>query len=127
MSAQYIERCTLRVLGVDLDDVINSIEESSDRPTKVVNTMNKGRVGRGFKQGNNGYVLSLNAEQIFDPIVPDWHDMKDTGKVFSLVKVPSVGPSITYSGCKITSVKDSTSDGDSTRSISVTALRRRSS
>lgn len=116
--ADFVERLILRVNGVDLDDVIIAVSESSDRPTKPVNTMNKQRVARGFKQGNNMYALEIDAERIVDSRVPDWHALKDAGTKISVVTQPNIGPMVTYGEGKITSVKDATSDGDSSRKIS---------
>lgn len=117
--ADYVERVVLRVNGVDLDDVINSVAEKSSRPTKPVNTMNKARTARGFKQGNNMYSMEIDAERIVDARVPDWHALKDAGSTIAVVVQPNIGPMVTYGGGKITDVSDGTSDGDSTRKISV--------
>ncbi len=118
-EVQFIERAVLQVDGVDLDDLIMSVTESSDRPTKPVNTMNKARVAKGFKQGNNQYGLEIDAERIVDSRVPDWHVLKDQGTPIKVVLRYNVGKPVTYAGGKITSVKDATSDGDSSRKISV--------
>lgn len=117
--ADYVERVVLRVNGVDLDDVILSVSESSDRPTKPVNTMNKARVARGFKQGNNMYGMEIDAERIVDSRVPDWHALKDAGTKIAIIIQPNIGPMVTYGEGKITKVADATSDGDSSRKISV--------
>jgi hypothetical protein len=121
----FIERSVVQVDGVDLDDLIISVAESSDRPTKPVNTMNKERVPKGFKQGNNQHSLEIDAERIVDARVPDWHQLKEDGTIIKISIRYNVGPSVTYGGCKITSVKDTTSDGDSTRKISIVARTRR--
>lgn len=121
----YIERAVLQVNGVDLDDVINDISEKSTRPTKPVNTMNKSRVARGFKQGNNQFSLTVNAERIVDARVPDWHTLKNNGTVIKITVRYNVGPSVSYGGCKITDVADDTSDGDSKRTISIVARTRK--
>lgn len=121
----FIERSVVQVNGVDLDDLILSVAEKSTRPTKPVNTMNKERVSKGFKQGNNQYSLDLDAERIVDARVPDWHALKDAGAVLKITIRYNVGPSVTYGGCKIQSVDDTTSDGDSTRKISIMARTRR--
>lgn len=123
--AEYVERVVLRVNGVDLDDVINSVQEKSSRPTKPVNTMNKRRTVRGFKQGNNMYSLEIDAERINDPRVPDWHALKDAGARISIIVEPNVGRAVTYSGVAITDVTDGTSDGDSTRKISALCKTRK--
>lgn len=125
--ADYVQRLTLRAFGVDLDDVIVSCSETDAVTTKVVNTMTKAKTGRGFKQGNSNYGLELDAEQINDPIVPNWHTLKDKRTRFVIVKTPDVGPVVTYEACVVTDVKDSTSDGDSSRKVTVIALRRKES
>jgi hypothetical protein len=116
--AEYVERVVLRVNGVDLDDVINSVSEESTRPTKAVNTMNKARTVRGFKQGNNMYSLELDAERIVDPRVPDWHALKDAGTRIGIIVQPNIGDPVSYGGGVITKVHDATSDGESSRKIS---------
>jgi hypothetical protein len=121
----FIERSVVQVNGVDLDDLIISVSEKSTRPTKAVNTMNKERVAKGFKQGNNQYSLDIDAERIVDSRVPDWHQLKDDGTVIKIIVRYNIGPSVTYGGCKITDVTDTTSDGDSTRKISIMARTRR--
>jgi hypothetical protein len=121
----FIERSVVQVNGVDLDDLIISVSEKSTRPTKAVNTMNKERVAKGFKQGNNQYSLDIDAERIVDARVPDWHQLKDDGTVIKIIVRYNIGPSVTYGGCKITDVTDTTSDGDSTRKISIMARTRR--
>jgi hypothetical protein len=124
-EVQFIERSVVQVNGVDLDDLILSVGEKSTRPTKPVNTMNKGRVAKGFKQGNNQYSLDIVAERIVDARIPDWHALKDAGAVIKIQVRYNVGPSVTYDGCKITDVSDDTSDGDSNRKISVVARTRK--
>jgi hypothetical protein len=123
--ADYVQRITLRVLGVDLDDVVVSCSEKDGVPTKTVNTMNKAKTARGFKQANSNYSLQLDAEQINDPTVPDWHVLKDKRTRFVIVKTPDVGVPVTYEQCVVTDVDDSTSDGDSSVKVSVLALRRK--
>lgn len=124
-ETQYIERAVLQVNGVDLDDIINSIDEDGDRPTKAVHTMNKRRVARGFKQSNNQYKLEIDAERIVDSRIPDWHGMKDAGTRFKISIRYNIGKPVTYEGCVVTSVKEKTADGDSTQRISVMARIRR--
>ncbi len=124
-EVQFVERSVVQVNGVDLDDLINSVAEKSTRPTKAVNTMNKGRVAKGFKQGNNQYSLDIDAERIVDSRVPDWHTLKDNGTIIKITIRPNVGPAVTYGGCKIVDVADSTSDGDSSRKISIMARTRK--
>lgn len=123
--SDYVQRVTLRALGVDLDDVIVSVSEKDDVPTKVVNTMNKKKTGRGYKQANSNYSLELDAEQINDPTVPDWHVLKDKRTRFVIVKTPDLGSPVSYIDCVVTSVSDNTSDGDSSRKVSVMALQRK--
>jgi hypothetical protein len=124
-DVQFIERSVVQVNGVDLDDLILSVGENSARPTKAVNTMNKAREAKGFKQANNQYSLDVKAERIVDARVPDWHALKQAGTIIKIVVRYNVGPSVTYGGCKITDVNDSTSDGDSTRDIKIVARTRR--
>lgn len=121
----FIERSVVQVNGVDLDDLILSVSETSDRPTKPVNTMNKERVAKGFKQGNNQYSLEIDAERIVDARVPDWHDLKDNGTIIKITIRYNIGSPVTYGGVKISRVVDGTSDGDSTRKISCVARTRR--
>jgi len=121
----FIERSVVQVNGVDLDDLILSVGENSARPTKPVNTMNKERVAKGFKQGNNQFSLDIKAERIVDARVPDWHALKQAGTIIKITIRYNIGPSVTYGGCKITDVNDSTSDGDSTRDIKIVARTRR--
>lgn len=123
---QFIERSVVQINGVDLDDLINSISETSTRATKPVMTMNKARVAKGFKQGNNLYTLDIDAERIVDARVPDWHALKDAGTIVKIQVRPNVGPAVTYGGCKIVEVTDSTSDGDSSRKLKVMARTRQS-
>ncbi len=123
--ADFIERATLQVDGVDLDDIILAVAESSDRPTKPVNTMNKARIARGFKQGNNQYSLDIDAERIVDPRVPDWHKLKDDGTPIKIAIRYNIGKPVTYSEGKVTSVKDTTSDGDSARKVTCVFRKRK--
>ncbi len=122
---QFVERSVVQVQGVDLDDLIISIAEKSSRPTKPVNTMNKQRVAKGFKQGNNVYSLDIDAERIVDARVPDWHALKDAGTIIKIAIRYNIGKPVTYAGCKVTDVHDNTSDGDSTRKITVVARTRK--
>lgn len=121
----FIERSVVQVNGVDLDDLILSVSEKSTRPTKAVNTMNKERVAKGFKQGNNQFSLDIDAERIVDARVPDWHTLKQNGTIIKITIRYNIGPSVTYGGCKIVDVTDNTSDGDSSRKISIMARTRR--
>lgn len=121
----FIERSVVQVNGVDLDDLILSVSEKSSRPTKPVSTMNKARVVKGFKQGNNLFSLDIKAERIVDARVPDWHALKQAGAIIKITIRYNVGPSVSYGGCKITDVDDSTSDGDSARDIKIVARTRK--
>lgn len=122
----FVERSVVQVNGVDLDDLINSVSESSTRATKPVMTMNKARVAKGFKQGNNLYTLDIDAERIVDTRVPDWHALKDAGTIIKIVVRPNVGRAVTYSGCKVVEVSDSSSDGDSSQKLKIMARVRKS-
>lgn len=125
VDVQFVERAILQVNGIDLDDVILDVSEKSSRPTKPVNTMNKGRVAKGFKQGNNQYGLDITAERIVDARIPDWHALKDAGTIMKIVLRYNVGPSVTFGGVKISDVVDNTSDGDSSRKITAVARTRK--
>lgn len=120
----FVERSVVQVNGVDLDDLINAVSESSTRATKPVMTMNKGRVAKGFKQGNNLYTLDIDAERIVDSRVPDWHKLKDDGTIIKITIRPNVGKPVSYGGCKVVEVSDSTSDGDSTQKLKIMARTR---
>lgn len=122
----FVERSIVQVNGVDLDDLINSVSESSTRSTKPVMTMNKARVAKGFKQGNNLYTLDIDAERIVDSRVPDWHALKDAGTIIKIVVRPNVGRAVTYSDCKVVEVSDSSSDGDSSQKLKIMARIRKS-
>lgn len=115
-EVQYVERMILRVDGVDLDDVINSVEEGGETNGKYVNVMNKRRRPRGIKQGNSTFDLNIEAERIDDPRIPDWYALMLARKTIQVVTEPNVGAAFTYTG-RIVTVKDTTSDGDSKRSI----------
>lgn len=124
-DGEYVERVTLRIRGFDLDDVINTCTEKASVPTKPVNTMNKERAVRGFKQGNRAFGLELDAERIVDPRVPDWYDMLESGERFGIVVAPNVGKSISYLSCVVTDVTAAASDGDSSVKVSIMARRRK--
>ncbi len=115
----------MQVKGVDLDDLILSVSESSSKMLKEVNTMNKGDVVKGFKKGNSKYSLNLDAERIVDARVPDWHELMQTGEIFKVTIRYNVGRPVTYGGCMIESVSDSTSEGDSSRKIAIKARTRK--
>lgn len=123
VETEYVERMVLRVQGVDLDDVLLDVKESGETPSKFVNTMNKARRPRGVKQSNTMYKLSISAERIEDPRVPDWWKLMEDRTTIKIVSVPNVGKAKTYTA-KITSVADDTSDGDSKRAIEAMAWRR---
>jgi hypothetical protein len=86
--------------------------------------MNKRRRARGYKQGNDDFGFSMNCERI-DPSQAGgltWEQMRDQRKRFTAKFRPSVGPSYSYRSCLVTSVKDSTSVGDSSQDVTVMAL-----
>ncbi len=117
-DVEFVERLILRVRGVDLDDCILSVAEKADTPSKYVNTMNKKRRPKGVKQGNSTFGLEIDAERIADARIPDWHGLLTSRETIKVVSAPNVGPAVTYTG-KVVSVNDSTSDGDSSRKVSV--------
>jgi len=121
----FVERAVVQVAGVDLDDLILEVAETSSKALKEVNTMNKGDVVKGFKRGNSKYSLSLKAERIVDSRVPDWHDLMQKGIKFKVVLRYNVGKAVTYGDCMVESVGDSTSEGDSSRSVSIRARTRK--
>jgi hypothetical protein len=71
------------------------------------------------------YGLEIDAEQIVDARIPDWHALKDAGVRFAVVVEKNIGPAVTYGGVLITDVHDSTTDGDSSRKISCVAKTRK--
>lgn len=123
--AEYREYVTLRVAGVDLDDVVSSVSESSSRKTTPVHTMNRRRTVRGFRQGNNTYGLTIEAENIVDDRVPDWHALKDAGVRVAIVRTPNVGKVVTYGGVLITNIEENSSDGEASLRITAMAKTRR--
>ncbi len=122
---QFIERAVLQVGGIDLDDIIIDVAEQAEFTLKESNTMNKGDVVKGFKQGNSKYTLNVKAERIIDARVPNWHELGRTKKYFKIQLRYSAGPGRTYERCRVQSVKDSTSEGDSQQDIVVRACRRK--
>ncbi len=124
-EVQFVERSVVQVKGVDLDDLILSVSETSSKMLKEVNTMNKGDVVKGFKRGNSKYSLAIDAERIVDSRVPDWHVLMQTGERFKITLRYNVGRPVTYDGCMIESVADSTSEGDSSRKIAIKARTRK--
>jgi hypothetical protein len=121
----FVERSVVQVNGVDLDDLILTVGTKSTRPTKPVQTMNKGRVAKGHKQGNNMYSLTVDAERIVDARVPDWHAMKDAGTRFKIQLRYNIGKPETYGDCLVTDVDENTSDGDSTQRLTIVARTRK--
>jgi hypothetical protein len=87
--------------------------------------MNRARVSQGYKRGNRTYELEIKAEDLDDPSLPNWEALKDSGLLFDVVKVPSAGPKVTYSGVTVTKVVSNAQDGDSTVTISALALTRK--
>lgn len=124
-EVQFVERSVVQVKGVDLDDLILSVSETSSKQLKEVNTMNKGDVVKGFKKGNSKYALSIDAERIVDARVPDWHALMQSGEIFKITIRYNVGRAVTYGGCMIESVSDATSEGDSSRKIAIKARTRK--
>ncbi len=122
-EVEFVERLVLRVQGVDLDDVINSVSEKASTPSKYVNTMNKRRRPKGVKQGNSTFSLDIDAERIVDPRVPDWHALMVNRTTCKVITAPNIGPAVTYTG-RVVDVQDTTSDGDSSRKISFMAWDR---
>jgi hypothetical protein len=120
----FVERLVLRVNGVDLDDCINSVTEEGATPSKYVNTMNKARRPKGVKQGNSTFDLAVNAERIVDATIPDWYGLMVNRTTVQIVTAPNIGPAVTYTG-RITKVTDRTSDGDSSRDITVMCWQRK--
>lgn len=121
---EFVERYIVQVKGVDLDDLIISVDESSTRKSNFVHTMNKARRPKGIKQGNNEWKLTMKAEPIVDSRIPDWHELKNSGEVVKASIRPNVGKARTYTG-KITEVSESGSDGDSSLTITMMAYNRR--
>lgn len=123
---EYVSRVTLRVLGVDLDDVVVSISIKSSTPLKPVNTMNKKRRARGVKRANSNFGLDLDCERINDPTVPDWHVLRENKTPFALIETPDNGEkAVEFYPCYVTDCTDGASDGDSSRKVSVLALDRK--
>lgn len=125
--SDYVDYIRLQIGGRSLDDIIESVTETSGRAVKAVNTMNRARIAQGYKRGNRSYELEIKAEDLVDPSLPDWEALKDTGALFTIVKVPSSGPSVTYAGVTISKVVRNAQDGDSTLTISAMALTRKES
>lgn len=122
--ADYRQRITMTVFGVDLDDTILSLVEKDSTPTKLVKTMNKRKEARGYKQGNSEYSLDVDAEPIVDPTIPDWHALKKNRTRFTIARTDDLGVKVIYGQCVVTDVTDSTSDGDSSLKLSILALTR---
>ena len=127
MTREYVDYIRLQIGGRSLDDIIESVTETSGRAVKAVNTMNRARVAQGYKRGNRTYELEIKAEDLVDPSLPNWEALKDTGVLFDVVKVPSAGATVTYSGVTVSKVVRNAQDGDSTVTISAMALTRKES
>ena len=121
----YVERLTLRILGVDMDDVLVGLTETTDVPTKTVPTMNKKKEDRGFRSGNSKHTLEADAEQISDPAVPDWDTLMDQRTPITIVKTPDIGVPTTYTNARVTRVVKNTTDGDGSVKVSILALSRK--
>lgn len=124
-EAQYIEHSTLQYNGIDLDDMINEVADTADANVKDVNTMNRSRTVRGFKQGNVRYTLRVKAERLVDARVPDWHDLMKRGSYFKLIIRFNIGKPRTYGSCRVVSVGDSVTEGDSSQDITIRARTRK--
>ena len=120
----YVDSIILRVVGVDLDDVIVKVDEEISRSVKAVNTLNRKRRARGFKRANVIIKLTLEVEQIDDERAPNWHQMLVDGTEFDVIKKPNAGKTVYYTGCTVESISDSNQDGDSSRKISLAVLDR---
>ncbi len=121
----FIERSVVQVNGIDLDELILSIAESAETTLKDVNTMNKSNTVKGFKQGNVRYSLDIDAERIIDTRVPDWHDLMISKTYFKISLRFNAGRPRSYFQCRVMSVNDSTTEGDSSQKIKVRALKRK--
>lgn len=124
-EAQFIESSTLQVEGIDLDDMINEVAEQADANLKDVNTMNKAGDVRGFKQGNTKYTLQVKAERLVDARVPDWHGLMRSKKYFKMALRFNVGKPRTYSSCRVNSIAETSTEGDSTLNLTIRARRRK--
>jgi hypothetical protein len=122
---QFVESSVVQVDGVDLDDLILTVAERAETTLKDVNTMNKASEVKGFKQGNVRYMLDIDAEPIVDLRVPDWHGLLKSKKYFKMTIRPNVGKPRSYFRCRVQSVADNTSEGDSSQKLSIRATRRK--
>jgi hypothetical protein len=122
---QFIERSVVQVNGIDLDELINSVAESAETNLKDVNTMNKAQEVKGFKQGNVRYSLDIDAEPIIDARVPDWHGLMKSKTYFKISLRFNAGKPRSYFGCRVMSVVDSTTEGDSSQKLKIRALKRK--
>lgn len=123
-EALFIESSTLQVNGVDLDDMINEVSEQNAANLKDVNTMNKAGEVRGFKQGNIRRSISVKAERLVDPRVPDWHGLMEKKKYFKMIIRYNVGRAVTYSSCRVDSIAETSTEGDSSVTLTIRARRR---
>lgn len=121
--ADYIDTIVLSLDGNDLDEVIMELEETDDAKLDTVQTINKTREGRGFKQSNDSYSLSLKCEPIHDPKLGSWNGLKRKRKEFTITK-REAGATVTWSRCRVSKVVDNRSSGGSGQTVSVTALHR---
>ncbi len=121
----YVDRITLTVAGRDLDDIIVEFSENRARKTSAVNTMNKSRVAKGFKRGNRMFSGTMRVEEIDDPSAPNWDDIMAKDLRLKVTKVPSAGKRVTFEELVVADISDQYSDGDSGRTLSWQALRRK--
>jgi hypothetical protein len=126
MANEYVDRIILRVGSVDLDDVILEFTESRKKSAKPVNTMNKERVAKGYKRGNRMFSGTMKVEEIDDDRIPDWDTLQEKNTKITIVKIPNVGKKITFYDLIVgDDLSDTYSDGDSSRTFSWLALRRK--
>jgi len=121
----YRSRLFMRVLGKDLDDTLVSVAERKSTPTKPVKTMNKKNRARGVKRAASEYTLDVDAEPIDDPSIPDWDKLRELGTPFTIGCTPDVGAPYEYDPCYVSEVQDNTSDGDSSKKLTIIALGRK--
>jgi hypothetical protein len=124
-EAQFIESSTLQVNGIDLDDLINEVAEQADANLKDVNTMNKAGEVRGFKQGNVRLTLQVKAERIVDARVPDWFGLMRSKTYFKIAVRYNVGKPRSYFSCRVNNISETSTEGDSSLSLTIRARRRK--
>jgi hypothetical protein len=124
-EVQCIESSTLQVNGVDLDDLINEVAEQSDANLKDVNTMNKAGEVRAFKQGNIRLTLQVKAERIVDARVPDWFELMRTKTYFRIAVRYNIGRPRSYFSCRVNNISETSTEGDSSLSLTIRARRRK--